>query len=178
MHPGPSATTSVERLNPKIVVAVTAESKPAFADAPVTAEFKPSFKPKTTDLKTVTSKPNTPELKPIPVAVVDSKKPGSVKATAPTVRPNCVKKPGEDCSCGDTGCDGPPEFVPSAESETVCSSHDVFRKKGSISEARAVARSVDACVPKSEPPKFCGDVNEKKTRSDENFQVPLLTLPF
>ena len=45
VQPGPSATTS--RLSPKIVVAVTTESKPAFADAPVTAEFKPSFKPTT-----------------------------------------------------------------------------------------------------------------------------------
>ena len=61
--------------------------------------------------------------KRVPVASVIAKNPAPTKSakpiTAPTVQPVCVKKPGEDCSCGDTGCDGPPEFVPSAESETV-----------------------------------------------------------
>ena len=49
------------------------------------------------------------------------------------VRP-CVKRPGEECSCGDTGCDGPPVFVPSPESASVCSSYDVFLRESSCVE--------------------------------------------
>ena len=67
----------------------------------------------------------------IPVDVAPAKKIPAVMSviSAPTARPMCVKRPGEECSCGDTGCDGPPVFVPSIESESVCSSHDYFREK-------------------------------------------------
>ena len=51
------------------------------------------------------------------------------------VRPPCVKRPGEECSCGDTGCDGPPVFVPSPESASVCSSYDVFCAKVPVSKS-------------------------------------------
>jgi len=69
----------------------------------------------------------------IPVDVAPAKKIPAVMSviSAPTARPMCVKRPGEECSCGDTGCDGPPVFVPSIESESVCSSHDYFREKSS-----------------------------------------------
>ena len=84
------------------------------------------------------------------------------------VRPPCVKRPGEECSCGDTGCDGPPVFVPSPESASVCSSYDVFCAKVPVSKS-CVAEVPKAVVPNC----FVVSENNNIRTDDGKFQAPL-----
>ena len=142
------------------------------ATVPVAEPFtKPKPAPVAPDRKI----PDVPKrLTPVPV---DPMKSAATRTIKPTFPPVCVKRPDEECSCGDTGCDGPPVIVRSAESASVCSSHDVFREKSLNVNAPPFVpvkpRSSDAYFPR-EVPKSFDDVSEKKTirTGDEKFQVP------
>jgi hypothetical protein len=77
-------------------------------------------------------------------------------------------KPDGSCSCGDTGCDGPPSDV-MVDSESVCSSTDVFKPSSQVSVSSTFASRVVTSVP-------CRSPNDEKKMTPQMTQMTMMNV--